>query len=191
MNFLAHIYLSGNSDKVMIGNFIGDAVKGNDYLHYDPEVVKGIKLHRKIDEFTDCHPVVIESKNRLRPTYSKYSSVIVDIFYDHFLAASWLEHSEIPLPVFVEKVYQLISDNLEWLPPKVQHLFPYMVSGDWLTNYANLEGIQRTLNGMSRRARFESGMEKAVEDLKRDYDLYKREFDLFFPQLKEFVGDCE
>lgn len=188
MNFLAHIYLSGNSDKLIIGNFIGDAVKGSDYLKFDPEIIKGIKLHRRIDEFTDCHQVVMQSKNRLRPTYGKYSSVIVDIFYDHFLAAFWDNYSDTPLPVYVHRVYELMNENLHLLPLKVQHFLPYMVSGNWLLNYANLEGIESALTGMARRARFESGMEKAGEDLKKDYALYKKEFEIFFPELKEFVA---
>lgn len=191
MNFLAHIYLSGNSDKLIIGNFIGDAVKGSEYLQYDPEVIRGIKLHRKIDEFTDCHPVVMQSKNRLRSKYGKYSSVIVDIFYDHFLAVSWKNHSDIPLPVFVNRIYELINTNLDWLPPKVQQFLPYMISGNWLLNYAQLEGIESALNGMSRRARFESGMEKAGEDLKNDYLFYKEEFEQFFPELKEFASSFQ
>jgi acyl carrier protein phosphodiesterase len=187
MNFLAHIYLSGNSEKLIIGNFIGDAVKGTEYLSYHPEIIRGIKLHRKIDEFTDCHPVVIESKNRLRPEYGKYSSVIVDIFYDHFLAASWDKYSETPLHLFAGRIYQLINENLDWMPPKVKHFLPYMVSGNWLLNYAHMDGIRSTLKGMSRRARFESKMEQAADDLQKDYDLYKNEFELFFPQLRDFV----
>lgn len=187
MNFLAHIYLSGNSDKLIIGNFIGDAVKGNDFQHYHPEIIKGIKLHRKIDEYTDCHPIVIQSKNRLRSKYSKYSSVIVDIFYDHFLAVSWENYSETPLAVFAPQIYDLIHQNLDNLPPRVHEFLPYMISGNWLYNYSNFEGINSTLRGMSRRARFDSKMEQAGEDLQRDYDLYKNEFDLFFPELKQFA----
>jgi acyl carrier protein phosphodiesterase len=90
MNFLAHLHLSGNNPNIMLGNFMGDFVKGKSYRQqYEPEIIKGIELHRSIDEFTDSHPVVTESKNRLRPTYRHYSGVIVDVFYDHFLAANW------------------------------------------------------------------------------------------------------
>src|SRR5258708_857949 len=101
MNFLAHVYLSGDHSKVLVGNFIGDFVKGK-YLRdrYEPEIAKGIELHRAIDYFTDLHPIVRQSKNRLRPKYNHYSGIIVDIFYDHFLAANWNQDSEVTLPEY-------------------------------------------------------------------------------------------
>ena len=99
MNFLAHLYLSGNDPLVRLGNFIGDFVKGRDLAdRYEPAIVKGIELHRAIDEFTDQHAIVKQSKMRLRPKYRHYAPVIVDIFYDHFLAAGWDNHSEQLLP---------------------------------------------------------------------------------------------
>jgi acyl carrier protein phosphodiesterase len=187
MNFLAHIYLSGDSKEIIIGNFIADGVRLKDHSSFSPGILKGIKLHHKIDEFTDSHPIVTLSKNRLRPKYGKYASVIVDIFYDHFLAVNWSHYSRIPLPEYAENVYLLMTENLMALPARVHHFLPYMISGNWLANYAYIEGIESTLLGMSRRASFESGMELAIEDLKRDYDLYQKEFLTFFPELQQFV----
>jgi acyl carrier protein phosphodiesterase len=156
---------------------------------YSPGVIAGIKLHHKIDEYTDSHSIVSESKKRLRPKYGKYSAVIVDIFYDHFLALDWYLYSKIPLEEYAVKTYELIYENIHLMPPKVQQILPYMISEDWLFNYSNLEGIQSTLKGMSRRARFESGMEKSIEDLRIDYELYRKEFHDFFPQLQKFVNN--
>jgi acyl carrier protein phosphodiesterase len=186
MNFLAHVYLSGDSREIIIGNFIADAVKGSHYLNYSEGIIKGILLHRKIDEFTDCHPLVSESKKRLRPKYGKYSGVIVDIFYDHFLASDWSIYSSVPLPLFAVSIYRLMTDNISSMPPKVHRFLPYMISGNWLANYANLEGIHSTLKGMSRRTKFESGMERSIEDLKQDYLSYQQEFREFFPELQKF-----
>src|SRR5689334_24291046 len=82
MNFLAHIYLSGNNPRVMVGNFIGDFVKGRNLLQqFDEEVAFGIELHRSIDQYTDHHPIVKQSKTRLWPTYRHYAAVLVDVFY--------------------------------------------------------------------------------------------------------------
>jgi acyl carrier protein phosphodiesterase len=188
MNFLAHIYLSGESKEIIIGNFIADAVRAVDYPTFTPGVIQGIKLHHKIDQFTDTHAIVSESKQRLREKYGKYASVIVDIYYDHFLAADWSKYSNIPLQLYAVQIYELMSQNLNLLPPKVHHFLPYMISGDWLAGYANLQGIHNTLMGMSRRATFDSKMEHAIEDLKNDYPLYQQEFRLFFPELQAFVS---
>ncbi|HYG01867.1 MAG TPA: ACP phosphodiesterase [Chryseosolibacter sp.] len=189
MNFLAHAYLSGDQTKIMIGNFIGDFVKGREGLKkFDPMIAKGISLHRAIDEFTDDHVVVTESKKRLRPKYRHYAGVIVDVFYDHFLASEWHLYHRKPLNDYAQWVYHTIQASEEELPPGVKYMLPYMMNGDWLYNYRELSGIGRALSGMSRRTPYESKMDEAVADLEKDYALYKAEFDLFFPQL---MKHCE
>ena len=184
MNFLAHLYLSGDNPKIKIGNFIGDFVKGKNLgERFDPDVVNGITLHREIDWFTDTHPVVKQSKNRLRPKYRHYAGVIVDIFYDHFLAKNWDHYSKQLLPDFVEECYATIQEHESILPEEVRYMMPYMIKGNWLVNYSTLEGIQRALSGMARRTRFESKMEESVADLQDNYADFKREFEAFFPDL--------
>ena len=163
MNFLAHLYLSGNSEGLLIGNFIADSVKGKAYENYNQEIQKGILLHRKIDTFTDSHPIVSQSKQRLHSRYHKYSPVVVDIFYDHFLAVKWNNYSTVSLNEFAENSYRLMNTNFEILPEKVKFMLPYMIKGNWLVNYCNVEGIRKTLTGMSRRTSFNSGMETATE----------------------------
>lgn len=189
MNFLAHLYLSGESPRIKTGNFIGDFVKGKNLTdRFDPEVAKGIALHREIDWFTDRHPVVKQSKDRLREKYRHYSGVIVDIFYDHFLAKHWDRHSEQVLPDFADECYHLLQQQKDTLPEEVNFLLPYMIKGNWLVNYSRLEGIQRALSGMARRTRFESKMEQSVVDLENNYESFQKEFELFFPELKEFCA---
>ena len=185
MNFLAHLYLSGDNPKLMVGNFIGDFVKGRSWMdQYESEIVKGIHLHRAIDEFTDSHPTVTKSKNRLRPIYRHYSGVIVDVFYDHYLARYWSNYHVQPLPDFANHAYQTIALFDSVLPEGVRHMLPYMIKGNWLVNYAETEGIQRALTGMSRRTPYVSKMDEAVNDLRKYYDEFKEEFEQFFPELK-------
>ena len=97
MNFLAHIYLSGTDEKILVGNFMGDYVKGRDYLKYPEDIRKGLLLHRQIDFYTDNHPIVKNSKKRIESVYRKYSGIIIDIFYDYFLATNWPDYSITPL----------------------------------------------------------------------------------------------
>jgi acyl carrier protein phosphodiesterase len=188
MNFLAHLYLSGNNDKVKVGNFIGDFVKGKNLAErFDADLAKGIALHREIDWFTDTHATVKQSKNRLRPKYRHYSGVIVDIFYDHFLAKGWDRFSDRRLPDFADDCYAVIQKHNSILPEEVKYMMPYMISGNWLLNYSQLQGIQRALSGMARRTRFESKMEEAVVDLEKNYSDFKNEFEAFFPEL---IANC-
>jgi len=183
MNFLAHLYLSGDDDFIGIGNFIGDFVKGSEFNNYSPKIQQGIKLHRSIDNFTDTHPIVQESKNKLRKKYRHYAGVIVDIYYDHFLAVHWLKYHNLPLRDYVNNQYDLLTINEELLPKKTRQMLPFMISHDWLYNYQYFEGIQQVMYGMSRRTKFNSLMEESVVELKQYYNLFEEEFFTFFPEL--------
>jgi acyl carrier protein phosphodiesterase len=190
MNFLAHLYLSGAYDEIKIGNFIGDFVKGRNLAErYGAAIAKGVDHHREIDHFTDHHPIVQESKNRLRPKYRHYSPVIVDVFYDHFLAHKWNDYSDKLLPDFADQTYDLMEKNYSVLPDQVNFMLPYMIKGNWLVNYSKLEGIHRALSGMARRTPYKSKMEEATEDLRLYYSDFENEFNQFFPQLIVFSND--
>lgn len=186
MNFLAHLFLSGNHPEIMVGNFIGDFVRGrNVHEQFTANIAFGIELHREIDQFTDSHLIVMESKKRLRPKYRHYAPVIVDMFYDHFLAAQWQEHHEQPLSEFATYAYAQLQYHETILPERVIQMMPYMVKGNWLVSYAQTEGIHRALTGMSRRTPYDSKMDEAVMDLQKWYQEFNTEFRLFFPELKQ------
>ena len=183
MNFLAHIYLSFNDKEITIGNFIADSIRGNKFDHLPKNVQKGIKLHRFIDTYTDTHEIPKISSKRLHANYSHYSRVIVDIYYDHYLAKNWSKYSDTPLDVFVDSFYDLLEDNYEILPDGVRRMMPYMITDNWIYNYSKMEGIARVLNGMNRRAKNKSKMNFAILDLEEHYDAFEEEFTEFFEQL--------
>jgi acyl carrier protein phosphodiesterase len=190
MNFLAHLYLSGSDPDVMTGNFIGDFIKGRSWGGiYPPKVVQGIELHRSIDAFTDSHPVVSRSKKRLFPIYRHYAGVIVDIYYDHFLARNWNEYHADLLPDYAGHCYEILQTRPYPLPDQVHMLLPHMMRTNWLVNYGTMEGIHRALSGMARRTTFASKMEESINDLERDYQFFKQEFDEFFPALKQHAEE--
>lgn len=186
MNFLAHLYLSGNHKELGIGNFIADFIKGSEFTSFPNKIQQGILLHRAIDDFTDKHPIVLESKKRLQPIYRHYSGVIVDIYYDHFLALDWDQYHSQPLRKYVDSRYKLLQDNIGSLPFKTKQMLPYMIQNDWLYNYQYLDGIQQVMNGMSGRSKFNSKMEKSVKELQLHHHAFRKEFHLFFPELKSF-----
>lgn len=188
MNYLAHIYLSGEDDEYKIGNFIADSVKGKKFTHYPLKIQQGIVLHRAIDTYTDTHPIVRQSIHRLFPRYSHYSGVIIDILYDHFLASNWRQFSNIPLDDYVEEFYSLLDENFEILPKRVQQFLPYMKQDNWLLNYSSVSGIGRILKQMNIRTKGKSGMDTAVEELQLYYKEFEDEFFAFFRELDEFVN---
>ena len=186
MNFLAHIYLSFDDPEITLGNFFADHIRGNKYFHYPERIQKGILLHRAIDSFTDANPIARKSSKRLHKNYSHYSRVIVDIYYDHFLAKNWSDYSKTPLAIFVEDFYDLLKKNYELLPLGTQRMMPYMISDNWLYNYSNLEGISRVLQGMNQRTKNRSKMNFAIMDLEEHYVEFENEFRAFFKELITF-----
>ncbi|HNP66974.1 MAG TPA: ACP phosphodiesterase [Aequorivita sp.] len=186
MNFLAHIYLSGNDEEVIIGNFIADGIKGKRYQKFPPLIAKGILLHRAIDTFTDAHPTVHQSTARLHKNYSHYSGVIVDILYDHFLAKNWSNYSDEPLADYVENFYTLLRKNFTILPARIQKMMPYMIADNWLLSYATVEGISKILAQMNVRTKGVSKMNLAVAELEEYYEEFEAEFTSFFDELIVF-----
>ncbi len=183
MNFLAHIFLSFDDEEITIGNFIADSIRGNKFHHLPNQVQKGIMLHRAIDTYTDAHPVHRKSSRRLHATQGHYSGVIVDVFYDHFLASGWKRYSEEGLEDFADRFYHLLKEHYDILPEPTRQLMPYMIRDNWLVNYATVEGIDRVLNGLYRRTGRRSRMNKAVDDLILHYGDFEAEFTLFFADL--------
>lgn len=170
-----------------VGNFIADHVKGSMADQYDGEIRDGIRLHRLIDAFTDSHPVVEESKARLRPDFRKYAPVIADVYYDHFLARDWHLYHHQPLEEFATASYALMRKYGEVLPDRTVHMLSYMEPQNWLVKYATLDGMQRALTGLSRRTSFDSGMQHAHLFLEKHYAGFEDEFNRFFPELNSYV----
>jgi acyl carrier protein phosphodiesterase len=189
MNFLAHLFLSQNNEDWTIGNFIADSVRSSQFSSFKSGVQTGIKIHHLIDDYTDSHPVVEETKKKLRPKHGKYSPVIGDIVYDHFLAKHFSDYSSVPLSDFTRNCYGLFRARWEELPQAVQHMLYYMEKGNWLYNYQTEEGLNKALSGMSRRASFENKMNEATADVFADYESFENDFRLFFPKLQLYIKE--
>jgi acyl carrier protein phosphodiesterase len=183
MNFLAHIYLSGDNDLIKIGNFMADGIRGKHYEYLPADVQKGIVLHRAIDTYTDAHPVFRQSTKRLHERYHHYAGVIVDVFYDHFLAKNWAQYSREKLDDFVERFYKSLETHRDILTEKTLHMKPYMIQHNWLVNYQYRKGIARILTQMDHRTKDVSQMQYAIEELEQYYEEFEAEFTAFFQDL--------
>jgi acyl carrier protein phosphodiesterase len=191
MNILAHAYLSDRQPGLIIGNFIGDFIKGNPENprhNLTSGEVAGVRLHRAIDTFTDAHPDVAAVRELLHPRCHKYAGAAVDIFFDHFLAINFQGLTGGQLSEFVPDFYRVLTENTVRLPPAAGRMAEYMIRQDWLANYQFAEGIDRSLKGVSRRTAYPSGLDTAIIDFNEYYDQIARHFTLFWPAL---VDHCQ
>ena len=187
MNYLAHFHLSNNDKDLIIGNYIADDVKGNEFLKYNLSIQKGILLHRKIDTFTDTHHVVTRSKDTIRHHQNKYTPVVMDVFYDYFLAKTWHLYSKGELLKFTKNIYKILLQNIVHLPLKSQTRLPFMANSNWLYNYGKIEGIQKSLTGLSKRTNYTNNMDQAHVILLEHEESLQSDFEEFYPQLITFV----
>ena len=191
MNYLAHLALSHLCPEVMVGNFIGDCVKGRDYDSYSPLVRKGLLLHRSIDSFTDSHPTVIRSIKLLRPAYGHYAGIVCDMFYDHILAANWdATYPAMPLKDFVGKAHRVLLLNYFRMPGKMRKLLPFLIKSKRLETYATVAGLARSLNIMSRETSLPAKTNEAVECLNENYSRFTEDFFDFYPQVRAMCDEA-
>jgi acyl carrier protein phosphodiesterase len=187
LNYLAHIYLSGANEEILVGNFIGDYVKGFELARYSETIRKGIMLHRHIDSFTDTNLIVKRSKARMVEKYRKYSGIIIDIVYDHFLVNTWSEYSNKPIEVFILQVHDILSRHVDVLPEGVRLFLPSFIKNNWIQKYSTIEGIEDVLHRMSSRTTLPEETEYAIRALREDYEKFESEFSAFFPSLISYV----
>lgn len=184
MNFLAHIYLSGDNDLIKIGNFMADGIRGKHFETFPMDIQKGIILHRAIDTYTDAHPVFRKSTKKLHQRYHHYAGVIVDVFYDHFLAKNWVNYSDENLEQYIQRFYQSLNENTSVLTERTIGLMPYMIEQNWLLSYQTVEGIDRILTQMDGRTKNQSKMRFSTEELRQFYSEFEQEFTAFFEDLR-------
>lgn len=189
MNYLAHVYLSGEDEEIIIGNFIGDYVKGQDFKKYSESVKKGIMLHRNIDSFTDRNEINIKAKSLLNKKYGKYSGIVVDIFYDHFLTKNWHVFSRQILDDFIENLHKVLIKYFEILPEKVKQFLPSFIDNNWIRTYKSIKGIKIVLLRMSKNSSLPDETEYAIDILKNYYDDIETGFLNYFPELIKFVNE--
>jgi len=187
MNFLAHLYLSGESEKIMVGNFMADYVKGRKHENYRSDIQKGILLHRSIDFYTDTHPLVSQSGQYFREVYRKYSGVVTDVIYDHFLAKNWELYHQQALPIFVSRCHEALVKNYLVLPNRVKMFLPFLIKSRRLETYAEIEGLRTALNIMVRHTSLPDKTDSAIDILLENYESLEIEFHSFMNDIIAYI----
>ncbi|MGJ8677966.1 MAG: ACP phosphodiesterase [Akkermansiaceae bacterium] len=192
MNYLAHLLLADDSDASRIGNLLGDFTRGpleNLREVYPAELVRGIKMHRAVDRFTDDHPTFKRGRSLLHRDRIRFAGIIIDIFYDHLLCVHWDKFSSIPLKDFTRQVYEALERNPDWHAGRLAKLFPRIKTENWLMIYQTLDGLDYTLKRVSMRSERISEVAHSMEDLKNNYAAFEELFHEFMPELVKFVSD--
>lgn len=188
MNYLAHIYLSGENEETLVGNFIGDYVKGKSFKQFPENIQTGILLHRQIDSFTDNNPKFTDAKKLLRSEFGLYSGILVDFFYDHFLAANWNKYSDVTLRSFSKRTHAILLSNFKYLPRRVQGFLPFLIQNRRLESYATVPGILDSIKIMSEYTSLPDKTEIARKTLIDNYDFFADNFSLFMKEMIDFVS---
>jgi len=202
MNYLAHLYLAAapadlskrqasladSTDESLVGSLLGDFVKGDDHNGYSAGIRQAILIHRQIDAYSNTHPVYRRSKRRIDPAFRHTKGILVDIFYDHFLAKNWDDYAAVPLAEFTRRVYRVLEAHYDLLPPRLQSILPRMAADNWLLSYREAASIGLALAGLSRRLGRENRLHRGLEELRANYAGLKEDFRAFFPELVDYVA---
>jgi len=188
MNYLAHLFLGEENDDAKLGALLGDFVKGTILDKYSKEVEKEIQIHRKIDFYTDHHPIIKDAKKLLSVEKRKYGNILLDVFYDHILAQKWQDYSKISLKNFTKQIYSILLRNMDVLPDKLRDTVPVMIEQDWLTSYQKFSGFEMAIARISKRLRQENILMECIAEIETNYSSIALSFDTFFPQLMDYVN---
>ena len=189
MNFLAHVMLSSHDNEEMVGNLLGDFVRKGGEGAFSERVQRGIELHRRIDGFTDRHPVFRKSRSRIRPELRRFGGIAVDLFYDHFLAREFSSYHDTSLEEFAEQFYRLLEQYEPQLPERLQQIMPSMIERNWLVSYREVDAIERSLSRISLRLSRPNALGETAEDFRLCYDDFASDFEEFFPDLLAFTRE--
>ncbi|NBF06854.1 DUF479 domain-containing protein [Pseudomonas sp. Fl5BN2] len=188
MNYLAHLHLGGQRPGQLLGSLYGDFVKGRLQGQFPPEVEAAIQLHRRIDTYTDSHPLVAAALSRFSLTRRRYAGIVIDVFFDHCLARDWSQYADRPLPQFTADVYRALAAEPQ-LPGRLAQIAPYMAADDWLGSYRDFQILDQVLRGIARRLSRPEELTAAMIELERLYQPLSEDFRAFYPQLQSFVAE--
>ncbi|VAW57558.1 Acyl carrier protein phosphodiesterase [hydrothermal vent metagenome] len=189
MNYLAHLFLSEQNSESLLGNLLGDFVKGKNYNNLSDSVIKGIDNHRIIDKFTDSHQSVILSKNLISKERKRFSGIIIDIFYDYFLIKNWSTYTTCNLNETIAEWYDLLEAAIDkTTPQKAINTILTMKQENWLLSYHSAEGIAQALTRVSNRIRYQNNLIGAENELLIHGNELEQHFKIFFPDLISHVN---
>jgi len=187
MNLLAHAFLAQDDPNLLLGSLMGDFVKGPLNDRYAPAITRGLILHRSVDTYTDAHALVARSRARISRVRRRYAGILIDVFYDHYLARDWSKYSSIPLDRFTAGVYETLLARSHLLPETLRRIAPHIVHGDWLGSYRERAAVGEALERIGTRLKRGNGLLGSEQELAANYAELEQDFRMFFPEVVRFA----
>jgi acyl carrier protein phosphodiesterase len=189
LNYLAHLFLAQRNPHSLVGNLMGDFLRGVKVKDLPERIARGVHNHLAVDRYTDSHACLKPLKAGFSAQRRRFAGIIIDVVFDHFLIKHWRNYSRENLASFTAYCYESFTELRNAMPPAMQHKVAWMIQYDLLNSYAELEGVGNALNGISRRIRFENHLAGAIDEVARNYQALELGFEEFFTPLCEHVRD--
>ena len=183
MNWLAHLYLSEPTAGFYVGNLLPDLVPVRALADLSGEMLRGVEQHRKIDVFTDAHPIFWRSRWRLSGEYRRFSGVLVDVLYDHFLICEWSKFSSMNLQSFIADVHNSFDELRDEIPLDAYIRLARIRENGLLCVNSEISGVLVTLERIGLGLRRPVPLENAMSVLEKNYDDLRGDFLEFFPEM--------
>ncbi|ASJ72224.1 ACP phosphodiesterase [Granulosicoccus antarcticus] len=184
MNFLAHTLLGFENADLIAGQVCGDFVRGSQLQHFPAGVEAGIRLHRHLDVFTDSHPALQAARGQMNDVPYRFSGIVIDVLFDHFLARQWSRFSQLSLSGHASSVHAALALHEPLLPPRLLRFMTVLESERILERNVDLSAIKQTLARLSRRSERFAPLAIDVEHLSRLVDHLQGPFESFHPDLQ-------
>ncbi|MFO7812978.1 MAG: ACP phosphodiesterase [Pelovirga sp.] len=187
MNYLAHLYFSDPRPLAWAGSLMGDFFKGSRFGDLPDDLVFHLRLHRRLDTFTLNSPPFQSSRRRICPSFGHGRSILVDVFYDHFLACQWQDYADRPLSEFAQDVYSGLYGCRSYLPYRLQEQLPRMIANDWLTSYRQEEVVERVLMRLEQRLNHRIPLARGYGQLHQHREDLEQDFAAFMAAATDYV----
>ena len=186
MNYIAHIHIGSHTGTSLVGNFLGDFVKGSQLQHLPSDIELGIRLHRSIDVFTDSHPTIVALRKNFPRDIRRMAGVIIDIYFDYLLMQTWPQHTKTDFNKVFTQFYQQLE---QFSLPNNSHFNKQaerLITHQWLKEYINIETCFRAF--LSIQSRLNNKVifaEKAEAFVIEHGEQHESSFQQFYPECLE------
>lgn len=186
LNYLAHLYFSESTVESRVGNLLGDFARGVDINQLPLSVRLGLINHRSIDQFTDTHQQVRELKTLFSPQRRRFSGIVLDVLFDHFLIHHWHRYTSESLNNFLDQAYGDLHQGLPLMPQHMQRAVTRLIEGDWIRSYEDIDQVGFALDRIAGRIRFQNDFTGSINEVQKQYGVLEAGFLQFFPDLITF-----
>ena len=196
MNFLAHCVLADHAAKhwrvdlqtrqgLLAGAVIADFTKGRVNNAWPKALQAGVRLHRRIDAFSNTQQAIKTTCERFPSEYRRYAPIFVDLLADYFLSISWDDFHDESKTVFSAKCYAALTEYEGFLPAHGQRFLQYAQQRDLFANYDQWKNIQRGLSSVLQRLNREAWFEEVNECTASLRESALPDFHLYYAELEQ------